>query len=44
MNLSNENNMLLSEMSKVENPIPSDESLNNEIDMGKNESIRRAST
>ena len=35
MNLSNENNMLPSEMNNVEDPIPSDQSLNNQIDMGK---------
>ena len=44
MNLSNENNMLPSQMNNVEDPIPSDQSLNNQIDMGKNESIRRTST
>jgi len=33
-----------SEMNNVEDPIPSDQSLNNQIDMGKNELIRRTST
>ena len=37
-------NMLPSEMNDVEDPIPSDQSRNNQIDMGKNESIRRTST
>jgi hypothetical protein len=43
-NLSNENNMLTAEMNNVEDPTPSDQSLNNQIDMGRNESIRRTST
>ena len=44
MNLINENNMLPSEMNNVEDPIPLDQSLNNQIEMGKNELIRRTST
>jgi hypothetical protein len=44
MNLSNENKILPSEMNNVEDPIPSDQSLNNQIDIENNESIRRTTT
>jgi len=43
INLSNEN-MLPSEVNNVEDRILADQSINNQIDMGKNESIRRTST
>jgi len=44
MNLINENNMMSSEINTVEGLIPTAQSLNNQINMGNNESIHRIST